>query len=103
VAKEEGPLFIVDNSEGGRSGLGYLREWCELARGIDIATGFFEIGALLGLDGAWQKLEKIRILMGDEMSRRTKKALLDAVKQRSTEMLDHSLDSAKDTDPFLGE
>ena len=39
--------------------------------------------------------------MGDEMSRRTKKALLDAVKQRSTEMLDHSLDSAKDTDPFL--
>lgn len=34
----EGPLFIVDNSEGGRNGLDYLREWSELASSIDIAT-----------------------------------------------------------------
>lgn len=40
----EGPLFIVDNSEGGRNGLDYLREWSELASSIDIATGYFEIG-----------------------------------------------------------
>ena len=26
----DGPLFIVDNSEGGRNGLDYLREWSEL-------------------------------------------------------------------------
>ncbi len=49
----EGPLFIVDNSEGGRNGLDYLREWSELASSIDIATGYFEIGSLLDLDGHW--------------------------------------------------
>ncbi len=53
----EGPLFIVDNSEGGRNGLDYLREWSELASSIDIATGYFEIGSLLDLDGHWQKFD----------------------------------------------
>ena len=66
-------LFIVDNSVDGWKGLRYLKEWTELAKAFDIATGYFEIGALLALDGEWQKLDKIRILMGDEMSHRTKK------------------------------
>jgi superfamily II DNA or RNA helicase len=97
----DGPLFIVDNSASGRNGLDYLREWAELASGIDIASGFFEIGALLDLDGHWQKFDKIRILMGDEMSHRTKKALLVAVRQRAEERLDESMESDKERDPFL--
>jgi hypothetical protein len=68
---------------------------------MDVATGYFEIGALLDLDGDWQKLEKIRILMGDEMAQRTKKALLDAVTRRATERMDESIESEKDDDPFL--
>ena len=32
--------------------------------------GYFEIGALLALDGKWQKLDKIRILMGAEVTHR---------------------------------
>jgi superfamily II DNA or RNA helicase len=99
--KLEGPLFIVDNSASGRNGLDYLREWAELASGIDIASGFFEIGALIDLDGHWQKFDKIRILMGDEMSHRTKKALLVAVRQRAEERLDESMESDKERDPFL--
>jgi hypothetical protein len=75
----DGPLFIVDNGASGRNGLDYLREWSELASSIDIATGFFEIGSLLDLDGHWQNFDKIRILMGDEISHRTKKALRVAV------------------------
>lgn len=47
----KGLLFIVDNSEGGRTGLDYLREWSELASSIDIATGYFEIGSMLDRDG----------------------------------------------------
>ena len=90
--KKDGPLFIVDNSPGGRSGADYLREWCELARSFDIATGFFEIGSLLELDDAWQKLEKIRILMGDELTFRTKKAMLEAVQRRAEGALEKSLD-----------
>jgi superfamily II DNA or RNA helicase len=97
----DGPLFIVDNSEGGRDGLGYLREWCELARSIDIASGYFEIGSLLDLDGDWQKLDKIRILMGDEMSHRTKKALLVAVRERAESRLDESIEADKERNPFL--
>ena len=97
----EGPLFIVDNSEGGRNGLDYLREWSELASSIDIATGYFEIGALLALDGKWQGLDKIRILMGDEVTHRTKKAMLLAVKQRAEVHLDDSIEDDKERDPFL--
>jgi hypothetical protein len=93
------PLFVVDNAKGGRSGLGYLREWSELANSIDIATGFFEIGSLLDLDGDWQKFQKIRILMGDEVALRTKKALLEAVKQRAANVLDASIESTKEADP----
>ena len=55
-------LFIVDNSISGWTGLRYLDEWTEIAKAFDIATGYFEIGSLLALDGKWQKLEKIRIL-----------------------------------------
>lgn len=95
------PLFIVDNTEGGRNGLDYLSEWCDLASSIDIAVGFFEIGALLALDGEWQKLDKIRILMGDEVSHRTKKAFLDAVTQTATSVLDTGLERDKGPNPFL--
>ncbi len=97
----DGPLFIVDNGASGRNGLDYLREWSELAKGIDIATGFFEIGSLLDLDGSWQKFDRIRILMGDEISHRSRKALLLAVTQRATDRLDDSIEDDKERDPFL--
>src|SRR5260221_13711957 len=69
-------LFIVDNSDSEWKVRDYLREWSSISRAFDIATGYFEVGALLALDGHWQQLEKIRILMGNEISKRTKKALL---------------------------
>ncbi len=76
-------LFIVDNSVSGWTGLRYLEEWTSIAKAFDIATGYFEIGSLLALDGKWQGLEKIRILMGAEMAHRTRKALLEAVRTRA--------------------
>src|ERR1022692_1562920 len=92
-------LFIVDNSVSGWTGLRYLEEWAGIAKSFDIATGFFEIGGLLTLDGKWQPLEKIRILMGAEMTYRTRKALLEAVRTRATEQLDSSLEADKDRNP----
>jgi NAD(P)H-nitrite reductase large subunit len=62
---QDGPLFIVDNAPGGRTGLDYLREWSEIATKFDVATGFFDIGALIALDGHWQRLEGLRIPMGE--------------------------------------
>jgi hypothetical protein len=49
--KSGSELFIVDNSDEFWKVLQYLQGWCELSRAIDIATGYFEIGSLLGLDG----------------------------------------------------
>ena len=95
-----GGLFIVDNSMSGWTGLEYLRQWSELARSFDIATGFFEIGALLALDGKWQQLEKIRLLMGDEISLRSRHVFKDALRQR-VGRLDDSLEHEKGLNPFL--
>lgn len=94
-------LFIVDNSVSGWTGLRYLEEWSGIAKSFDIATGYFEIGALLALDGSWQKLDKIRILMGAETTHRTRKALLDAVRERAVQMLDGSMEADKARNPFL--
>ncbi|MEI2704087.1 MAG: phospholipase D-like domain-containing protein [Ilumatobacteraceae bacterium] len=96
----DGPLFIVDNSPGraATDSITYAsgQSW---RSGIDIATGYFEIGSLLDLDGHWQRFDKIRILMGDEISHRTKKALLLAVKQRAEERLDESIEDGQGTRP----
>ena len=94
-------LFIVDNSVSGWTGLRYLEEWSSIAKAFDIATGYFEIGALLALDGKWQPLDKIRILMGAETTHRTRKALLDAVRSRAVEILDGSIEADKGGNPFL--
>ena len=93
-------LFIVDNSEDDWKVSRYLHDWCELSESIDIATGYFEIGSLLKLDGEWQKVDKIRLLMGDEVSKRTKKAFeqgVAIVKSR----LDDSLEREKEHNDFL--
>jgi len=69
---QDGDLFIVDNSAKYWKVHLYLGDWIDLARSVDIATDYFEIGPLLALDGQWQKLKKIRILKGDEVSKRTR-------------------------------
>ncbi|GAB4504420.1 MAG: hypothetical protein Fur0043_14140 [Anaerolineales bacterium] len=93
-------LFIVDNSDEQWKALRYLRDWCGISSAMDIATGYFEIGALLGLDGHWQKLDKIRILMGDEVSKRTYDAFAKALGELKT-VLDNSLEQAKEKNDFL--
>ena len=93
-------LFIVDNSEEDWKALRYLHDWCQIAEAIDIATGYFEVGSLLALEDEWQKVDKIRILMGDEVSKRTKQAFADCVRQIS-ERLDRSIEKEKEKNHFL--
>jgi hypothetical protein len=93
-------LFIVDNSDNDWKVQNYLKEWAELAHSFDIATGYFEIGALLAMDGQWQKLDKLRILMGDEVSKRTKKALLAGI-ESAGRILDASIEREKESNDFL--
>jgi hypothetical protein len=56
-------LFIVDNSDSEWKVRNYLADWCELSKTIDIATGYFEIGAFLALKDKWQQVDSIRLLM----------------------------------------
>jgi superfamily II DNA or RNA helicase len=100
-AKSGGELFIVDNSDDEWKALRYLREWCDYARGIDVATAYFEIGALLGLEGRWRQVDDLRVLMGDEaVSARTKKAFEKVLIARR-ERLDLSLELEKESNDFL--
>lgn len=98
--REGGDLFIVDNSDKDWKVCDYLSEWTDIANSLDVATGYFEIGALLALDGQWQKLEKLRILMGEEVSRRTKRALLAGI-ENVKRTLDQSIEREKESNEFL--
>jgi superfamily II DNA or RNA helicase len=93
-------LFIVDNSDNEWKVRNYLADWCALSKSIDIATGYFEIGSLLVLKDAWQQLDSIRILMGDEVSKRTKRAFEEGLKKIAS-TLDASLESEKKANDFL--
>jgi hypothetical protein len=93
-------LFIVDNSEEDWKVARYLHDWCQLSKAIDIATGYFEIGALLALKDEWQKVDRIRILMGDEVSARTKDAFQTAV-AGIQQHLDDSIEAEKEKNDFL--
>jgi phosphatidylserine/phosphatidylglycerophosphate/cardiolipin synthase-like enzyme len=95
-----GDLFIVDNGDKDWKVIRYLHDWADLAHTFDIATGYFEIGSLLALDGQWQKLDKLRILMGDEVSKRTRKTLVDGTR-RITTALDASIENEKEVNDFL--
>ncbi len=98
--KNASDLFIVDNSDGDWKVRSYLSDWCELSKAIDIATGYFEIGALLCLKEKWQSVERIRILMGDEVSLRTKRAFVQGL-QKVTEHLNQSIETEKLQNDFL--
>lgn len=100
MTKSASDLFIVDNSDADWKVRSYLKDWCELSSAIDIATGYFEIGALLTLEEKWQAVDRIRILMGDEVSLRTKRAFAHGLK-KINERLDSSLENEKSQNDFL--
>lgn len=99
-ARSGSELFIVDNSDEEWRALRYIRDWCQISRAIDVASAYFEIGSLLALEGEWQRVDEMRVLMGDEVSRRTRKAFEQAVVERVTR-LDASVEAEKERDDFL--
>jgi superfamily II DNA or RNA helicase len=99
-SKSGNDLFIVDNGDEDWKVLNYLSEWSDISNQFDIATGYFEIGALLALNGKWQKLDQIRILMGEEVTKRTHQALIEGL-ARVGHLLDESLEREKLKNDFL--
>ena len=64
---------------------------------LDIATGTFEIGAFLSLGETWRHLDGIRLLMGDETTKRTKDHLIRALQEAT----DANIESEKEQDDTL--
>ncbi len=93
-------LYIVDNSTEEQSVKNYLKDWCSVSKQMDIATGYLEIGGLLELDGCWQHLDKIRIILGNEVTMRTKTVLNQAV-QVLLSNLKNSVDKEQEKNEFL--
>ena len=100
MAQSGSELFIVDNSNSDWKVWSYLLGWCELSRAIDIATGYFEIGGLLSLKDKWQSVDHFRILMGDEVSFRTRRAFSEGLTAIEGK-LESSLETEKLQNDFL--
>lgn len=100
LSKTGSELFIVDNSDADWKVLRYLHDWCQISKAFDIATGYFEIGALLGLRDEWRKVDEIRVLMGDEVSKRSKTAFAQGLANIRAR-LDASLEAEKEKNDFL--
>ena len=60
----------------------------------------FEIGSLIALKDEWKKVDNIRILMGDEVTKRTKKAFVEGLRN-IVNRLDGSLEAEKQRNDFL--
>lgn len=93
-------LYYVDNSLDNWNVRDYLREWCKVSKQMDVATGYLEIGGLLDLDQEWQKLNKIRIILGDEVTKRTKE-VIDHVVDLILGRIKNSVDSEQEKNEFL--
>ncbi|MCG8624811.1 MAG: phospholipase D-like domain-containing protein [Proteobacteria bacterium] len=98
--------FIFDNSNKTSQLARHLHGLVGGSQQLDIATSYFEIGALLELNGEWQKTDKIRILMGGETSKRTAKLIAGNLPPRDVlgdikNKLDASLVREKEENYFL--
>jgi len=94
-------LYIVDNADETRNVKRYLTEWCPISKQLDVATGYLEIGGLLALDTQWQKLDKIRIILGNEVTPRTAAVLGNAAAQGFLSQMQASLDAEQSKNDFL--
>jgi superfamily II DNA or RNA helicase len=89
------PTILDNRSEN--TILAALKRLLLQARRLDIATGAFEIGALAALAPDWKPLEGLRVLMGDETTRRTKQELLQALMRVNNE----NIETEKERDDTL--
>ncbi|MBA7596334.1 RNA polymerase-associated protein RapA [subsurface metagenome] len=79
--------LIIDNREGNTL-LDMLKYLLPHAVSLDIATGFFEIGSLLGLQDSWQGLNRLRIILGDETSKQTRRELVESAQRQCNKSIE---------------
>ena len=87
---------LIDNIEGNTLQKA-LESLLVKSINLDIATGTFELGAFLSLGKTWRHLDGIRLLMGDETTKRTKDHLIRALQEAT----DTNIESEKEQDDTL--
>ena len=87
------PIHTLVDNRAGNQMLEAIRRLILESKTLDVATGYFEVGALLDLDGEWQKLQRMRLLMGDEVTRKTRKAFVEALKDRDRNGIERAQES----------
>ena len=93
-------LYIIDNGTSNQSVHCYLSKWCSVSKQIDIATGYWEIGGLLAIEPDWQQVDKIRILLGNEVTKRTRDVIEETVRFMLSKIKD-SVDQEQEKNEFL--
>lgn len=86
---------LIDNRAGNQM-LEAVRPLMRESVALDLATGYLELGAMLALDGDWQRLHSIRLLMGDEVTRKTKEVILQALTEKDR----NGIEQAKEEDDW---
>lgn len=61
-------LFIVDNGDDDWKVVRCLHDWCQPCRAIVVATSYFEINGLLWVKDGWQRVDRVRILLGKRVA-----------------------------------
>ncbi len=87
---------IIDNRDG-NTVLEALKRLLSESKTLDVATGNFEVGSLLALASFWNRLDGLRVLMGDETTKRTKSEFVEALRAMSEE----SIEREKERDDSL--
>jgi len=88
--------IVVDNREDNTL-LALLKSLLPQATSLSVATGYFEIGSLFVLQDSWQHLKNLRIILGDETSKRTRRELIESIKRQCNE----SIEAEKEQDNAL--
>jgi superfamily II DNA or RNA helicase len=93
--------FIVDNKSDSLTVGAFLTEWCQVSSELNIATGYFDTKAFNSLEPGWKTLEKIRLLMGAEVTSGVRSQILKAVKAKVLSELENTLNKLHPEDPLM--
>jgi len=90
-------LSVIIDNRADNTVLRALQRLLPNLQQMDVATGVFEVGSFLLLEGLWQDLDRIRILMGHETTKTTKKVIVEALLKTSND----SIEREKERDDAL--
>jgi len=90
MSKTDTTLKVVIDNRGENTLLALLKSLLPQAVSLDIATGYFEIGSLLALQNSWRYLKNLRVILGDETSKRTRRELIESIKRQCNDSIERT-------------